>query len=131
MIDISKMPEDKSFDDYPDDEEFELVEHFPRYILEPFEIVFFGDPRYDTALTREQINEIKMNIASKQLEEIARLKVFIEDVYSVVTERHEEAQKEMKEQQDDLFKSGRALAYQEVFEIINTRLNIHEIKINE
>lgn len=52
-------------------------------------------------------------------------------MYNVVSERYEEAQKEYAEQRDDLFKSGRSLAYQEVFEIINNRLNIHEIKIEE
>lgn len=30
---------------------------FPRYILEPFEIVFSDDPRYESALTREQVLE--------------------------------------------------------------------------
>lgn len=56
-MDISEIPKNKTIDDYPESTEFELVEHFPRYILEPFEIVFFGDPRYETALTREQIKE--------------------------------------------------------------------------
>ncbi|MGN1195114.1 MAG: hypothetical protein ACI4SB_06490 [Acutalibacteraceae bacterium] len=33
----------------------------PRYILEPFEVIFSDDPRYENALTREQI---KANIKS-------------------------------------------------------------------
>lgn len=38
--------------------EFLLDGNFPRYVLEPFEIVKPGDPRYETALTREQVDEM-------------------------------------------------------------------------
>lgn len=31
---------------------------FPRYISDPFEVIFSDDPRYENALTREQINEM-------------------------------------------------------------------------
>ena len=30
----------------------------PRYISDPFEVIFSDDPRYENALTREQINEM-------------------------------------------------------------------------
>lgn len=42
-------------------EDLRLDGNFPRYIAEPFERVFKGDPRYETALTREQINEMIKN----------------------------------------------------------------------
>lgn len=35
--------------------------NLPRYIVEPFERIFKDDPRYETALTREQINEMIKN----------------------------------------------------------------------
>lgn len=55
---ISDMPENKEFSDYSEGTEFVLEEKYPRYILNPFEIVMPSDPRYKTALTREQINEM-------------------------------------------------------------------------
>ncbi len=58
-INVSEIPEDKDFSDYPEDTEFELAETFPRYLLNPFEIIGPSDPRYEKALTREQIEEMK------------------------------------------------------------------------
>ena len=55
---VSDIPEDKTFNDYPDDTMFIHKESSPRYILEPFEIVAPDDPRYKIALTREQINQM-------------------------------------------------------------------------
>ncbi len=31
---------------------------FPRYISDPFEVIFSNDPRYENALTREQIKKM-------------------------------------------------------------------------
>lgn len=31
---------------------------FPRYISDPFEVIFSDDPRYENALTREQIKKM-------------------------------------------------------------------------
>lgn len=55
---ISDIPNDKDFLDYSEDTEFVLEEKFPRYILNPFEIIMPNDPRYKTALTREQIDKM-------------------------------------------------------------------------
>ncbi|MBQ8688017.1 MAG: transposase [Ruminococcus sp.] len=57
------------------------------------------------------------------------LKAFIVDFMSEITERKAEAETEMREERSDLFKSGRALAYNEVFEILQNRLDIYDIKI--
>lgn len=60
-INISDIPEDKNFSDYPKDTLFVHSENFPRYILEPFEIIRPSDPRYETALTREEVEKIVEN----------------------------------------------------------------------
>lgn len=52
---------------------------------------------------------------------------FIDDVVSEIKNRCEEAQSDMKSSPDDSFSSGRALAYQEMFEIIKSRLKIYGI----
>ena len=57
-INIDEIPEGMSFEDYPDDTLFVHRECFHRYILDPFEIIFHGDPRYETALTREEVDKI-------------------------------------------------------------------------
>ncbi len=59
VIKIHEMPESKTFDDYPEDTLFVHEEYFARFILEPFEVVLSDDPRYDSALTREQVMEIR------------------------------------------------------------------------
>jgi len=55
------------------------------------------------------------------------LKFFIADTMAEILERYEEADQESKDSPKDLFKSGRALAYQEMKEIIDNRLAIYEI----
>lgn len=59
MIKLSELPEDISLGNIPDDEEIVLDEQFPRYLLDPFEIVSPDDPRYRSAYTREQLNKMK------------------------------------------------------------------------
>ena len=62
-INIDEMREDKDFSDYSDDTEFGFRESFPRYdrnALKNNQIVriYPDDERYETALTREELNEI-------------------------------------------------------------------------
>lgn len=57
-VNISDIPKGKSHKDYPKGKIFVLEENFPRYILDPFERVFSDDPRYETALTREQVEKL-------------------------------------------------------------------------
>ncbi len=57
-VSIADIPDNKSFSDYSKDTEFVLQENFPRYILEPFEIILHDDPRYESALTREEVNKL-------------------------------------------------------------------------
>ena len=47
-----------------------------------------------------------------------------------MNERHDESQKEMLKDPKDLFNSGRALAYQEIYEIIESRLKTYDVKID-
>ena len=65
------------------------------------------------------------------LTENDRLKGFISDVYSEILERFEEAEKESAENRSDLFNSGRAEAYFEVKDIIESRLKNYYIEIDE
>ena len=61
-VNISDIPNNKSFDDYPEDTIFVHKENFPRYDPKTFEIIKGPeDPRYETALTIEQINEMIKN----------------------------------------------------------------------
>ena len=53
-INICDIPKGMSVSDYPDDTEFVLEDKSPRYILEPFEIIYPGDPRYEEALSYEE-----------------------------------------------------------------------------
>lgn len=55
---ISDIPEGKTFSDYPEGTEFVFEEAFPRYILEPYERIYPNDPRYESALTREEVEEM-------------------------------------------------------------------------
>lgn len=63
-VNISDIPSGKSHKDYPKGTIFVFEEHFPRYILNPFEIIRPEDPRYETALTREQIEKLIDNTNS-------------------------------------------------------------------
>lgn len=65
MLDFSDISENTAIDDLPDDKEIAFDEHFPRYIPEPFEIINYGDPRYDTALTREELYEMNNEPAQR------------------------------------------------------------------
>lgn len=58
----------------------------------------------------------------------ANLEAFVADVYTEIKERYEESQNEMKEKKGDSFVSGRALAFNEAFEIIKNRLSVYDIK---
>ncbi len=53
---------------------------------------------------------------------------FVADLVETMTERFNEAQAERKESPDDLFKSGRSLAYFEIKDIIESRLKIYGIE---
>lgn len=55
---------------------------------------------------------------------------FIADLIDAITERFEEAEFESKEEPNDMFKSGRSLAYFEVRDIIESRLSIYGINQN-
>ncbi len=57
------------------------------------------------------------------------LEAFICDVVATMAERQEEAEKESLDNPDDLFDSGRALAYFEIKDIIESRLKIYGIRI--
>lgn len=57
---------------------------------------------------------------------------FILDVLDELSKRNSEAHADMLNNKGDMFCSGRALAYQEVMEIINNRLDIYELsKFND
>ncbi|MBE6826380.1 MAG: hypothetical protein E7511_05805 [Ruminococcus sp.] len=61
MINISDIPENKKIDEYPDETEFVMQDRFPRYQLDPFEIILPNDPRYASALSREELETMKNN----------------------------------------------------------------------
>lgn len=66
MINIDEMPENKSFEDYPNDTEFMFRELTPRYdraALKKGKIVriYPDDPNYDNAITREEMLEQSNN----------------------------------------------------------------------
>ena len=65
------------------------------------------------------------------LTENDRLKAFIADIYSEISERLNEAEKESSGNTEDLFLSGRSLAYLEVKDIIDSRLKNHNIQMEE
>lgn len=54
IVDYSKIENDKPIDEYPDDTVFVMRDSKPHYVIDPFEIVYPGDPRYDKALTYEE-----------------------------------------------------------------------------
>ena len=58
------------------------------------------------------------------------LENFVSDVVATMNERHDESQKEMLKDPKDLFNSGRALAYQEIYEIIESRLKTYDVKVD-
>ncbi len=63
--------------------------------------------------------------------ETSNEKIFIEDILDEIMKRHCESQRQMKANPNDAFNVGRALAFQEVKEIIENRLEIYEVKLTE
>lgn len=61
------------------------------------------------------------------MNEIRDLELFVDDVYSEIKARFEQTQKEMFDSKSDDFISGRALAYHEVLEIIQSRMKTYNI----
>ena len=55
VVDFSKIKNDKPIEEYPDGTVFVMRDSKPHYILEPFESIYPGDPRYDEALTYEEV----------------------------------------------------------------------------
>ena len=55
------------------------------------------------------------------------MKAFISDVVTELDKRQEEAMADMKAAPGDTFASGRALAYQEIAEIVKTRMDVYRI----
>lgn len=55
------------------------------------------------------------------------IEYFVADVFDEVQKRYKESQIEMVEHKDDAFISGRALAYHELYEIIQNRMKIYGI----
>jgi hypothetical protein len=53
---------------------------------------------------------------------------FVSDLVETMMERFQEAETESKEAPEDLFKSGRSLAYFEIKDIIESRLKIYGIE---
>ena len=58
-VNIDEMPEDKTFDDYPEDTEFVFKEKSPRFDREALKDnkivrIFYGQPGYENAVTREE-----------------------------------------------------------------------------
>lgn len=60
-VNITDIPEDKTFTDYPSNTEFVHQECFLRYVLHPFEIIFPSDPRYETAMTKTELKAYMQN----------------------------------------------------------------------
>lgn len=56
---------------------------------------------------------------------------FMADVFDEIQKRYNESQKEMSERQGDLLVSGRALAYNEIYEIIKNRMDIYGVTISQ
>lgn len=57
-----------------------------------------------------------------------QLAMFIVDLVNTITERKADTDSEYEESKDD-FKSGRHLAYFEVMDMIESRLNIYDIDL--
>ena len=55
IVDFSKIQNDKPLEEYPDDTVFVMRDSKPRFIIEPFEVISPDDPRYENALTYEEV----------------------------------------------------------------------------
>ena len=63
IVNIDEMPDNKGFDNYPIMTEFAHRELAPRYDREALkdnriELVFYGDSKYESSVTREELNEM-------------------------------------------------------------------------
>ena len=56
---------------------------------------------------------------------------FMADVFDEIQKRYIESQKDMSKNQNDLFISGRALAYTEIYEIIKNQMDIYGVTIDQ
>lgn len=61
----------------------------------------------------------------------ANLQVFISDVVSEITQKKNESQQAMDDNSSDDFVIGRALAYEEVYELIQARISVYGITLND
>ena len=59
------------------------------------------------------------------------LEMFISDCISEINERYRNSEKKSLENPKDEFLSGHSLAYQEVYEIIQNRAMIYDIKLED
>ena len=59
------------------------------------------------------------------------LQAFISDVISEVSQKHKESQTEMQKNPNDSFVCGRALAFEEMIELIQTRMKVYEVEIEK
>ncbi len=59
------------------------------------------------------------------------LQTFLSDVISEVNQKHIESQKEMQNNPNDSFVCGRALAFEEMVESIQTRMKVYDITIEQ
>lgn len=57
------------------------------------------------------------------------MKFFIADFFEEISKRKKEADADMKKDGSDLFVSGRALAYNEILEILQNRLDVYGIEV--
>ncbi len=62
-------------------------------------------------------------------QQVESMIAFISDFIGEISDRKAEADEELKKDYSDLFCSGRAMAYNEVYEILQSRLDIHGIEI--
>ena len=61
-------------------------------------------------------------------EQFDAMKFFIADFFEEISKR-KEANADMKKDGSDLFVSGRALAYNEILEILQNRLDVYGIEV--
>lgn len=59
------------------------------------------------------------------------IQTFISDVISEINQKHKESQTEMQKNPNDSFVCGRALAFEEMIELIQTRMKVYEIEAEE
>ena len=60
--------------------------------------------------------------------DINTLQAFISDVVSEVTQKNKESQIEMQKNPNDAFICGRALAIEEITELVQARMKIYDIE---